>query len=225
MDISGCSSNVFSKVDVADYIPIVSTVNNIFVLFRKVKMFLSKKENHVQKSYYTHLKQKSFIKCVVLLVPVLGNILIGLIDIYNFLEYNIRKQSIIKKIQKERLDLEGVDERFKNDKDVVLAAVRENGWELKYAKNFQEDKDVVRAAVKQRGLALEYAKKFQDDRGIVLLAVKQDGLALQYASERLKNDEEIVLLAVKQDKWAFDYIGKKIKNDEGTLKNIKKTLE
>jgi histidinol phosphatase-like PHP family hydrolase len=51
------------------------------------------------------------------------------------------------------------------------------------------DKEVVLAAVKQNGLALEYAsKELQNDREVVLAAVKQDGRALEYASDELKSE-------------------------------------
>ena len=44
------------------------------------------------------------------------------------------------------------------DKDVVLAAVAQNGWALKYAhEELRRDKDVVLAAMAQNGEALWYA--------------------------------------------------------------------
>ena len=45
------------------------------------------------------------------------------------------------------------------------------------------DRDVVLAAVQQDGDALEYASaELQADREVVLAAVQQDGYALEYAS-------------------------------------------
>ena len=50
------------------------------------------------------------------------------------------------------------------------------------------DREIVLEAVKQDGYALEYASAaLKDDREIVLEAVKQDGEALKYASAGLRN--------------------------------------
>ena len=60
------------------------------------------------------------------------------------------------------------------------------------------DKEVVLAAVKQNGLALEYAdKKLKADKEVVLAAVKQDADALRFADKKLKADKKIVMAKTK----------------------------
>lgn len=90
---------------------------------------------------------------------------------------------------------------FTNDKEIVLASVKINGFSLEYASDsLRRDPDIVLAAVKDRGEALQYADpSLQKDREIVLAAVRQNGFALEYADESLRMDREIVLAAVNQD--------------------------
>lgn len=64
------------------------------------------------------------------------------------------------------------------------------------------NKQMVLEAVKQNGYALNLASdEFKNDKDVVLLAVKQSGWALELASDEFKNDRndrEVVLEAVKK---------------------------
>ena len=52
---------------------------------------------------------------------------------------------------------------MKNDREIVLAAVRQNGIALKYASNsLKNDELVVLTAVQQDGYALKYASSFEN---------------------------------------------------------------
>merc|ERR1711963_558863 len=83
------------------------------------------------------------------------------------------------------------------DRDDVLRKVRKNGMYLFNAFDFCGDRDVVTAAVQENGMALEFTE-LRDDRDIVLAAVRQNGMALQFATSReLRRDREIVLEAIR----------------------------
>ena len=58
---------------------------------------------------------------------------------------------------------------------------------LEYAsERLRDDKDIVLAALGNDGMALEYAsERLRDDYGIVLYAIRNNMRALEYASERL----------------------------------------
>ena len=117
--------------------------------------------------------------------------------------------------------LESVTDALKADKDVVLAAVKQDGLALMYATfGLKADKEVVLAAVKQDGLALEFAaEELKADKGVVLAAVKTRGCgyatpALRYATFGLKADKEVVLAAVKQRGSAIQFAAKELKADK-----------
>ncbi len=97
---------------------------------------------------------------------------------------------------------------WNNDKDVVLAAVKQWGWVIRFASNeLKNDREVVMTAIQQWcGYALQYASdELRNDKDVVMAAVQKDGMALKYVSNELKNDKEIILTAVASDIDAGDY--------------------
>ena len=112
------------------------------------------------------------------------------------------KEKILSSLKFNTIGLVYAGDDLLADRDVVLAAVTQNGLTLYHAREELKDiylgshfmlasgdKEVVLAAVKQNGLALEYAsKELQNDRDVVLAAVRQDGRALEYASDELKSE-------------------------------------
>lgn len=120
----------------------------------------------------------------------------------------------------------------RNDREVVLAAVQQDGEMLRNAseelrsdrqfvldllkqgvnvlghvsEELRNDEEVVLAAVQLCGGALEHAsEEQQNDRKIVLVAVMQDGAALEHASQRLRNERHVVLAAVESSSTALPF--------------------
>lgn len=286
-------SKFLVKADKAlDFVPILSTLTNTIDIFQKCAVFpLCKKQCIEKNRYFTHLKNKKLFKCVLLLIPIFGNIVIGIItvnkkvqksrenkkkeiqDIFHINQANFEqiqkngdirpiqvnqipkespeqkaivilnktdptKESVIKDVVLNGLSLNQnkdvlvfVDEAFHEEieaepkglphipapivpainpeKERVLKNLEVNGLALQYVNDkFKDDKDVIKKAVAACGYALEYAsKRLQNDKELVLLAVARDGRALQYASLELKEDKDIALTAVKQDGFAYICVG------------------
>ena len=99
----------------------------------------------------------------------------------------------LEKFKKEIISLS--DEKLKVDKEVILAAVKQNGYALQYAdEKLKANKEVILAAVKQDGNTLQYAdKKLKANKEVVLAALKQEVSAHQYVDEKLKGDKDVVL--------------------------------
>lgn len=125
-------------------------------------------------------------------------------------------------------------EGLRNDRKLVLEAVRLRGTNLQYAsKGLQEDVEVVRVAADQDWQALGFASEevrsnkwlveqvlaqsmeaFQfvsphlcADRDLILRCARVDGVtALRYASEDLQRDPEVALEAFKQNSLALRWI-------------------
>lgn len=88
----------------------------------------------------------------------------------------------------------------------VLVALQNNGQALQQVPAFKDDKELVLAAVRQQGLALQHASPvLQADVEVVLAAVKQNGLALRSASRTLRSDDGIILAAVMQNGLALEH--------------------
>lgn len=108
-----------------------------------------------------------------------------------------------------------VDSR--GDREKILAAVKHNGWALRYASDeaICADPEIVLEAVKTAGDVLELASPtLRDDRAIVLAAVRQNGRALRWASDRLRTDKEVVAAAVEQCGWTLQYAPDRIRADQ-----------
>ena len=112
-------------------------------------------------------------------------------------------------------------EHLKRDREVVLAAVSQNEFALRYADEelMTKDKEVMLAAVSKYGMWLEYASaELQADKEVVLAAVSQNGYALGFASYKLKQDREVVLAAIAQNKLALRLAPFKVRRNPEMLK-------
>jgi CxxC motif-containing protein len=111
---------------------------------------------------------------------------------------------------------------LKNDREIVMAALKEDSYAFVSAsEELKNDKEVVLAALKNRGDVMRYiSEALKNDREIVIAALKVDASALQYASDELKNDREIVIAALKVDASALQYASDELKNDREFLLSI-----
>ena len=123
---------------------------------------------------------------------------------------------VLAAIKQNGFALKDASEVLRNDREIVLAAVQRDGNALEYAsKELQKDPEIVYAAVQSNGHALQFASpEIKTNRHIVLSAVQRDGRALQYASPELQNDKPIVLAAVKHNGLVLEYASEGLQNDE-----------
>lgn len=114
-------------------------------------------------------------------------------------------------------DFQGLSmsQELQADREILLAAVKQNCAALKYAsQELKGDREILLAAVKQEGMAIVFAsQELKGDREIVLAAVKQDDVAFLYASHKLQADREFVLAAVKQNGSALQWASQELLND------------
>ncbi len=131
---------------------------------------------------------------------------------------------------------------YTNNKEVVMAAVKNNGQALAFASpSMQEDKEVVMAAVKNDGSAIQFASaSLQKDKDVLLTSVKNNiyalytyrdlqhdkdifmaasaiGYSLQFASAALRNDKEFILSLVKKNGMVLEYASFALKQDKDVI--------
>jgi hypothetical protein len=126
---------------------------------------------------------------------------------------------------------------FKNDPDIVIAAITQNKGSWKYVTDLGSDvkfvtslvqkkilpydeivkykavKEIVFAACKHHPQILELADSFQHDRDFILACVRQNGRCLQYA-KNFQKDEDIVLAAIDQNAQALIFASDELRNNE-----------
>jgi hypothetical protein len=123
--------------------------------------------------------------------------------------------------------LQDASNRLKDNKEVVIVSVSNDGSALDFASaKLKDDKEVVFAAVTATGRALRFAsERLQDEKDIVLAAISNDAMALQFASARLQDDTKLVLEAVNsivyydeggtdKSEWAIQFASQRLKNDK-----------
>lgn len=108
MSVSG-PKDLFSKFySVADYIPFVSTGTNAVKLVAKKRLLKQESFGYkpqIQDHRYQYIKTKSTMRSVVLLFPFLGNILVGIYDVYHALKDKIVESGIRKEVGEEHQEL------------------------------------------------------------------------------------------------------------------------
>ena len=124
------------------------------------------------------------------------------------------KQTVLELVSENGCLLKNLPE-FQDDRDIVLAAVRQSGLALLYASDdLKKDKDIVLAAASQNVGALAYASwGLRKDRDFMLAAVKKDCRALRFASEELSKDPEFVLEAVKKNSYVLQFLSEELRKD------------
>ncbi|CAE7411371.1 ANK1 [Symbiodinium natans] len=114
---------------------------------------------------------------------------------------------------------------LRNDREVVLAAVKKKSNALQFAPEvLRGDREVVLAAVERSGGALQYASEaLKGDREVVLAAVKEDGFALNLASEELWADRSFLLEAVEATRawWLVKIAAEALRADESFVEQCK----
>jgi hypothetical protein len=209
-------NNLLISIDKkADYIPGVSTVTNAVDLIAK-RIISTKKQDAVKKSnYYTHLNNKSSVRCIILLIPFIGNLLIGIFD---FCKY---KKDVNDTLFHIRHGLYGYSSlqfhpNLKNQKKYVLAFVKANGLNLKFASNkLKDDYEVISAAGLQNPLSAEFfGPKHRNNKELALRLCEINGFSIQHFSDDLKDDEEVVSAAGQQNPLSAKFFGQKQRNNK-----------
>lgn len=157
-----------------------------------------------------------------------------------FLESTWMRGEVLLDVKSNGLELAGSD--YTNDKEVVMAAVKNNGQALEFASSFmQEDKEVVLAAVRNDGSAIQFASaSLQKDKDVLLSSVKNNiyalytyrelqddkdifmaavtiGYSLQFASNALRGDKEFILSLVKKNGMALEFASFVLKQDKDVI--------
>lgn len=80
---SGTVNNALVRIDqICDYVPIASTITNLVDIFEKCAFSgCCSSESINSNRYFSHINDKSILRCVILLVPILGNIIVGIYDL------------------------------------------------------------------------------------------------------------------------------------------------
>jgi hypothetical protein len=109
------------------------------------------------------------------------------------------------------------------DRKSALAKLKKEGYLLRNMPEYMNDKELVLAAVKDYGLSLKQASPaLQADKEIVMAAVKNNGMAIDFASPVLKKDKAIIKAAKAQEKALNDAMNKKYSIKKGKTRKTRR---
>ncbi|KAL9644179.1 hypothetical protein ABK040_005642 [Willaertia magna] len=99
--------------------------------------------------------------------------------------------------------LEFINEDFRNDKEIVLQAIKNksdySSWRKDYYKlirdeTLRKDKEICLIVVKETGCMLgAMPDEIRDDKDVVIQAIQTNEFAIEFASDRLRNDRDIAI--------------------------------
>jgi hypothetical protein len=80
--LNGLSRALIKTDQICDYVPFASTITNLVDIFEKCVLSSCCKPKAINENrYISHIKDKSSLRCFALLVPILGNIIVGIYDL------------------------------------------------------------------------------------------------------------------------------------------------
>ncbi len=118
------------------------------------------------------------------------------------------RKEVLKIVTTEYDGLSKVDDKYRNDYEIVKQAVLFWPYQIRYASAYlKSNKELGLIAVKEDGLLIsELEYNLKSDKDIITEALKQDGTAIKYISEDDKCYKEYVDLAIKSNPYAINYI-------------------
>lgn len=132
-------------------------------------------------------------------------------------DYTDDKEVVMAAVKNCGYALEFASPSLKQDKEVVMAALRNDGSAIQFASiSLQKDKDVLLASVKNNIYALYTYRKLQHDKDIFMAAVPI-GYSLQFASNALRSDKEFILSLVKKNGMALEFASFTLKQDKDVI--------
>lgn len=135
-------------------------------------------------------------------------------DLPNPTDFQQSKRDWELKVKANGLRLGNAPGFLRSNKELVLAAVQQDGRAIRHASPIlQGDKAVVVAAAQENPIALRHAcySLLRADRNFMMLAVQLDGLVLKEASPHLQDDVELVTAAVSNNGLAFEFASDRLR--------------
>ena len=125
--------------------------------------------------------------------------------------------------------LKFVDSKFKKDKEIVYAAIKNNGEAIIYAdKKFINDRKLIFKSIKTglESFLNPILKKYHKDEKFIYEAVKNNPANYKKINNSLKSNKKIALCAVENYGFLLEYVPKKLRADrEIVLKAFSDRLE
>jgi hypothetical protein len=161
------------------------------------------------------LEEKSLLRCIILLFPGVGNLIIYL---YDWACPDDGRALALAILLKEGAPLEHASQELRADRELVHTGVKKWGWGLQYAsENLRDDEEIVRDAVNNSfGMTFRYASTRLQNKKALLLDLIKDGheSVFEYASDQLRDDDELIDAAIEASGLNLEYVSEDKRRDK-----------
>jgi len=100
-----------------------------------------------------------------------------------------------------------LSERLKEDKDYILEIIPIAPKVYEFLNKYHDDKNITLAAVKEDGMNLRVASwNLKEDKVVVLEAVKNNPYSIQFADDSLQKDDELLSYVTKNDSYYWSMV-------------------
>lgn len=116
-------------------------------------------------------------------------------------------------VKKNGQNLATLEEKFRWDRQLVLAAVLSDAKAMKFALDFRSDRDFALAAIRKDPSAVKYvAEVLKHDRTFAFAALQIHGAALKYLGQELREDIGFLLQAVHANPRVLKYASEALRS-------------
>lgn len=125
------------------------------------------------------------------------------------------KDFVLEAVKNQGYQILYASDRLKQDREITLEAISSDEYAFLYiASDFKNDRSLLLEALPRNPRLLKsVSDKFKDDIDLVLKTVNSNGHFLCYASDRLKNNKEVVLTAIKNEPKSIVEASSLLQND------------
>ncbi len=210
-----------------DNVPLLSTASNLINLFQKCVLSCIPNRIILKSHYYAYLTQKSFSRCFLLLIPLVGKFLISrwetreLIERRNVLQDS--HQEVEERLKNVTLDLIehtpeaffSMDEEIQSDRSFLIEAAKRNPEVLQFVKpEFLKDKEFFFELIPFKLLALKYASpELLGSEEFMTQAIEINSFSLGYGASPIKDNEKFVLQAVKKCGSVIQFASQRLRRE------------
>jgi len=128
-------------------------------------------------------------------------ILEELLDGYMFLENNINLDLAKKTLNKDKIDIE-----------LAKKILNRNGMCLQYLDDFKNNRDLVLIAIKENGCSIKFASEIlKNDKELVLIAIDNNIYAFDEINDKFKKDLDVLKLSLEKKPELWNNLDKKFK--------------
>jgi hypothetical protein len=129
-------------------------------------------------------------------------------------DFRSNKSSVVEIVSRYPMAIQQLSEEFRNDKKIVMAAIRKNAIAAKFSPALQTDREFAFEMIAVNGEVIHYLEQFSKDESFALECVKRNGLNLQFFQDSIRNNKHIVLEAYKQNGEAIFFATNALKSDK-----------